>query len=123
MKNYLTDGSQCVKIKDCLSENRLVRCGVPQGTVLGPILFPIYVTELFNLPCKGNIISFADAAVVFYESQTWDTLKKIVKKAFKIIIDFFNKKLLTIDIEKTHYIPFSSLSTSLPEATSLINKI
>ena len=119
MKNYLTDKSQCVKIKDCLSENRLVSCGVPQGTVLGPILFTIYVYKLFNLPCKGDIISFADDTVVFYESQTWDTLKKIVGKDFKIIIDFFNDKFLTTNIEKTHYVPFSSLSTSLPEATSL----
>ena len=45
-KSYLSDRLQCVKIGSILSDAKKLLCGVPQGSVLGPILFSLYTTPL-----------------------------------------------------------------------------
>lgn len=119
MKSYLSDREQCVKIENEISERKIVQYGVPQGTVLGPILFTLYINALFSLPCSGDIISFADDTAIFYKDVSWTVLKHKVEKDFKIILDFFNSKLLTINVNKTYFLPFTSYHPNLPNFNSL----
>lgn len=48
LESYLTNRTQMVKIENFKSEERLIQCGIPQGTVLGPILFNIHVNGLWK---------------------------------------------------------------------------
>lgn len=119
IRSYLTNRKQCVEIDDTRSNFQTVEYGVPQGTILGPILFVLYLNNLFQIDTKGTIISFADDTAIFYESDTWDSLKQKVQNDFTSIKEWFDHKLLSLNFDKTVYVPFASYNLYLPYFRSL----
>ena len=105
LESYLQGRKQCVKIGDSVSSTKNVLFGVPQGTVLGPLLFNLYVNDIFNIPISGQIISFADDTVLIYKDENWQRLKDKIQEDLPTLLDFFASKLLTINIKKTKYVP------------------
>lgn len=115
LADYLHNRKQFVKIGSSISSQRIISYGVPQGTVLGPLLFSIYINNLLTLDTCGKITSFADDTVILYTADTWAALKNKVENDFCHIIDWFNHMLLTINFEKTFFMPFTSYKNNLPE--------
>lgn len=112
--NYLYNRQQYVNIENFASDVRTVTYGVPQGTVLGPLLFTIYINSLLCLNTAGTILSFADDTAVLYKAESWPELKKKAEKDFKLIKRWFQENTLTLNCEKTKYLPFTSYSNNLP---------
>lgn len=89
-----------MKIDDSVSDEKIILCGVPQGTVLGPILFNIYLNNLFLLNTYSKIISFADDTVVFCKDNDWFNLKLKLKHDLSKIKEWFDYRLLSINSKK-----------------------
>lgn len=123
MYSYLSNRIQCAKINGTISEVKVVEYGVPQGTVLGPLLFNIYLNDLFSLKVKGEIISFADDTAIFYSEKDWTLLKKTVETDLATIFSWFSNKLLTINYSKTCYLTFTSYNRFLPAYKKLSIKL
>ena len=70
--------------------------GVPQGSILGPILFSIYINEIANIVNCG-IVLYTDDTVIFHQD------KNILQDNLRIITDWCNNNLLTINVEKSHW--------------------
>ena len=64
-KNFLTNRTQKVKIGNVLSAECLVTSGVPQGTVLGPLLFSLYINDVQNEITNSKILLFADDCKIY----------------------------------------------------------
>lgn len=120
LKSYLSGRQQQVSINETFSDLRVVTYGVPQGTVLGPLLFSIYVNSLLNLKLKGTVISFADDTAIFYKSDSWGSLKEMAESDFRVINEWFKYNRLTLNTQKTNYLLFTSYSSGLHELGNLI---
>ena len=108
-KSYLTGRKQCITIdrsNQSLYQN--ITCGVPQGSILGPLLFLIYVNDL---PKASKIlipIMFADDTNLFYSSNSVRDLFTTVNNELKEISDWFKSNKLSLNVKKTKYTLFCS---------------
>jgi hypothetical protein len=114
-RSYLSDRVQRVRINDAYSEAEFVRFGVPQGSVLGPILFLIFINDLCDLKINGKIITFADDTTVLFSGDTWVKAKMAGEEGMKHVRNWLDKNLLTLNVNKTNFVTFSLTRVGQPE--------
>lgn len=114
-QTYLMDRKQLVYASQEFSDEQRVSYGVPQGSVLGPVLFLTYLNALCDLSLDGgNVISFADDTLLIFTGDTWESTFEFAQKGFTTVMKWLNSKLLTLNKTKTKYICFSIYSNSQP---------
>ena len=79
---------------------------VPQGTVLGPVLFSLYVNSIFLNVNLAKIICFADDTAIFVRSESWETAYQRAETILTRIKAWFDYSMLTLNTEKSVFIPF-----------------
>lgn len=108
LKNYLKNRKQYVYLNNKKSHLLTVKCGIPQGSILGPLLFSIYVNDIFDLPLNGKILLFADDAVIIYGETSLAELKDNMEHDLEILTSWLQKNKFRLNIKKTNFIIFQS---------------
>ena len=106
--SYLSNRSQCTKYESCLSDFKYITCGVPQGSLLGPLLFIIYVNDICNTSELLSLILYADDTTILYSNNNLKSLFDVVNRELTSISDWFKANRLSLNLTKCNYIIFSN---------------
>ena len=106
IKSYLENRKQCVKCGNHFSTFLEVLCGVPQGSILGPLLFLLYVNDLPVIIDHSSIL-FADDTSVLSSSKKISTVFCDINAKLAKLNTWFICNKLTVNYSKTNYIIFS----------------
>ena len=107
-RRYLTNRKQYICINnDTKTNEQKVTCGVPQGSILGPLLFLIYVNDLPSASNLLNTIMFADDANLFFEHKDISFLFSIVNRELQNIDEWFISNKLSLNVKKNEIFNFS----------------
>jgi exonuclease III len=98
--SYLDQRSQVVTHNGMISEKRAVNIGVPQGTILGPILFLLYVNDLSNVVNNAQINIFADDVVVYTSHSDFNILKSNLQNTMDDVFSWYMTHKLCLSVEK-----------------------
>ena len=92
---------------------------MPQGCVLDPLLFLIYINDLPNASKKLTFYLFADDISIYYESNDLSDLIKIVNNELKFVKKWLDANKLSLNIDKTNYIIIHSSSVNVPSGSDI----
>lgn len=115
LKSYLSGRKQSVRVDGVESNRNEVRCGVPQGSILGPLLFVIYINDMLTFPC----ISYADDTVIYFSAKTWEEAEKGVNNILSNLTDWLALNQLSLNVEKTVVMTFGSYADSVPNSINV----
>ena len=107
-KSYLSDRKQYVSVNGSNSSYLSITSGVPQGSVLGPLLFLIYINDLPLSSSKLSFYLFADDTNIYCESDNLYKLQRTVNKELRKVKLWLDVNKLSLNIDKTNFIIFKS---------------
>ena len=100
--SYLSNRKQMVSYNSTLSSIESVKCGVPQGSILGPLLFIIFMNDICHTSKLLNFILFADDTTVFYSNSNLNTLYDTINTELKEVCNWFKCNKLSLNASKTN---------------------
>ena len=112
-QSYLTDQKQFVSINGFNSNISTITSGVPQGSVLGPLLFLIYINDL-NVAIKHcKIHHFADDTNLLNINRSPNLFNKFINIDLKNLTKWFNASKISLNVSKTKMVLFRSKRKSM----------
>ena len=102
-KSYLTNRKQFVEYNNRKSTIRLINSGMPQGSILGPIGFIIYVNDIPNSVPNLSLILFADDSSAFTSHKDLSTLNNIMNNGLSKLNTWFKSNKLSLNLKKTNF--------------------
>ena len=104
--NYLSNTQQYVNFNGTFSQKNTIKCGVPQGSTLGPILFLLYINDIINSSTFSRFILFADDTNIIYSDKTLTTLLQKVNLEINNVSLWFKTNKLVLNPKKTKFMLF-----------------
>lgn len=106
--SYLGSRNQVTSVASTLSSSAAVTVGVPQGSILGPLLFLVYVNDLVKCPLQSDVVLYADDTVLCCSAKNVHDLKHKLNADLGVASDWFNRNLLTINTSKCKFMVFGN---------------
>ena len=129
--SYLKGRRQCVKINSEYSSYQTILSGVPQGTILGPLLFYLFLNDFFYFFDKASLHNFADDNTLSAKAKTLEELKSILTHECAIAIDWLKSnqmlanpgkfQVMFLTSSKDHILTPLSINQNLIESKQSVN--
>ena len=103
-ESYLRDRTQFVSVNGLTSDFKCVKTGVPQGSVLGPLLFSLYINDMpLSLNNTSDVLMYADDSIVFSSSKNADDSCNTMNLSLELVYQWLSSNYLTLNLLKTKY--------------------
>ena len=112
-KSYLSNRFQYVSINGYKSGLAAINCGVPQGSVLGRLLFLLYINDLNQAIKSCKVHHFADDTNLLCFSSSIKKLNKQVNADLKHLVNWLNANKISLNVKKTEMVIFKSKQRKL----------
>ena len=100
LRNYLTGRKQQIKLQGDLSSWADIQKGVPQGSILGSLLFKIFINDIFYFIEYGTLYNYADDNTLSYVNDNYEKLIDILEKESSVLIDWFKFNCMQANPDK-----------------------
>ena len=104
MKSYLEDRKQFVQFDKCISEMKAIHKEVPQGSILGPLFFLIYINNIPNSSNLFNFLMYADDTTLYCCLEDIDSVNKelVLNSELKGVHLWLSANKLTLNVNKSN---------------------
>ena len=115
-QSYLSGRTQMVEQQNVCSQVKSIQFGVPQGSILSPLFFLIYVNDFHNCIATGDMIMFADDTNIFFTGRNYETigLYNCANKQLRNIDHWLIANKLSLNVEKTNHVVFRTSNSEPP---------
>ncbi|KAJ8893799.1 hypothetical protein PR048_006400 [Dryococelus australis] len=111
LKSYLCNRTQIIEISNennkVTSEWETIKTGVPQGSILGPLLFLVSINDLWKHIKYGNLTLFPDDTSILVNESNLEILSLVAEKILMILEKWFQINRLVLNVDKSQFIQFS----------------
>jgi hypothetical protein len=104
ISSYMAGREQQVQVGSKLSAKRSVEVGVPQGSVLGPLLFLLYISDIHEWVGQVSVVGFADDTTVSFSSKNISHLVESLEHEATRVLDYMSRNKLVANAKKTGFL-------------------
>ena len=98
--DYLFGRQQYVQLGTDKSSNQPLLCGVPQGSILGPLLFTVFYNDLTDLKMSSRVLQYADDTVVYCPGKDVESIEIVLSQDMDLIANYCDKNELIVNLSK-----------------------
>lgn len=121
IESYLRDRTQSVSVNNCRSDSLTLTSGVPQGSMLGPLLFSLYINDLPTVCSEAECLMYADDTVFFVHGRTKDTVAVKLTKTMSCVTTWLQECCLQLNVSKTVAMYFTKINRVSPDPDIHVN--
>ena len=113
-RSYLTDRKQTMEGNNVVSEAETTLCSMPQGSVLGPLLFLLYINDIYKSPSLFTFYLFADDTSIILANNNLKGLKTLVNRELGNVNEWLKANKLSLNIKKSNFVIFRPRQKNMP---------
>ena len=120
-KGYLTNRKQLVRVNGHCSSFSSITCVVPQGSILGPLLFLVYINDLPYASSKLKFILFADDTSILFRTKNPSSIVPLLNDELILVSNWFKINKLSLNVKKTNFMIFQNRTQSYKDLEINVN--